>query len=153
MENNNYIIIAKPTAQQVYDIELPYKLNFEETNKHGNFKYKTFNENYGVDIKDIIAKSEAKSRLKIDDATLDNFAKSLEKGNLVKSNFLIDKKEVSGYVALNPEFKSLDYFNSDLKKINSKRLGDQAQQTIKKEDTNVSITIDSSENRSNSTSR
>ena len=131
------------------DSKVYAKLNFEETNKHGNFKYKTFNENYGVDIKDIIANSEAKSGLKIDNATLDNFAKSLEKGNLVKSNFLLDTKEASGYVTLNPEFKNLDYFNSDLKKLNSKRLGDQAQQAIEKEETTVSVKVDSSENRSN----
>jgi len=135
------------------DSKVYTKLNFEETNKYGNFKYKTFNENYGVNIKEIIARSEAKSGLKIDNSTLDNFAKSLEKGNLVQSNFLLDTKEVTGYVALNPEFKNLDYFNRDLKKLNSRRLGDQAQPAIEKEQTTVSISIDGSENKSNSISR
>lgn len=124
------------------------KLNFEETNKNGNFKYKTFNENYGVDVKDIVAKAAEKSGLKIDNATLDNFVKSLEKGNLVKSNFLLDTKEISGYVALNPEFKNLDHFNNDVKKINSKRLGDQAQVTIEKENSTVSINATHTESQS-----
>ncbi|MCL4638342.1 MAG: hypothetical protein M5Z89_05065 [Olivibacter sp.] len=116
------------------------KLNFEETNKHGNFKYKTFNENYGVDVKDILEKAELKSGLKLDSNTLDNFVKSLEKGNLIKSDFKVDGKEISGYVALNPEFKNLDHFDADLKKVFNKRLGD-GMKAGEKEETSVSVSV------------
>lgn len=125
------------------DAKVFAKLNFEETNKHGNFKYKSFNEKYGVDTKDIISKSY----LNVDDSNIDNFVKSLEKGNLVKSNFQSKGKEIAGYVSLNPEFKNLDHFDENLKKIFHKRLG-QGQTADEKEKTTVSISVDSKENQS-----
>lgn len=113
------------------------KLDFNETNKNGNFKYRSFSENYGVDTKDILSNSG----LKVDEKNIDNLVKSLEKGNLVKSDFLVKGKEVSGYVALNPEFKNLDHFDEDLKKVYSKNLGE-GQKISEKESHAVSVSVD-----------
>ncbi len=115
------------------------KLNFEETNKHGNFRYKTFNENYGVDVKSILSKAENHAGLKLDNATTDKLEKSLVKGNLIKSDFILNSKQTSGYIALDPEFKKLDFFDSDLKKLYHKQLGKGNARV--KEETSVSVSV------------
>src|SRR5690606_16677595 len=79
------------------------KLNFDETNKYGNFRYKTFHENYGVDVKDILGREQQRAGLQLNDDTVDKLVKSLEKGNLIKSDFLVAGNESKGYIALNPE--------------------------------------------------
>src|SRR5690606_11819794 len=115
------------------------KLNFDETNKYGNFRYKTFHGNYGVDVKDILGKEEQRAGLQLNDDTVDKLVKSLEKGNLIKSDFLIAGNESKGYIALNPEFKNLDFFDENLKKVNYKQLGQQQHNLKEEESLTVSV--------------
>ncbi|HLT34401.1 MAG TPA: hypothetical protein VKZ98_11460 [Aquaticitalea sp.] len=121
------------------------KLNFDETNKHGNYRYKTFNENYGVDLKSILSNAEKNAGLKLQNSDTDRIEKSLSKGNLIQSDFLVNGKETKGYIALDPEFKKLDFFDSDLKKVYFKQLGQG--QPVEKEKNEVSISIDNTKNQ------
>lgn len=115
------------------------KLNFDETNKYGNFRYKTFHENYGVDVKDILGREQQRAGLQLNDDTVDKLVKSLEKGNLIKSDFLVAGNESKGYIALNPEFKNLDFFDENLKKVNYKQLGQQQHNLKEEESLTVSV--------------
>src|SRR5690606_31678663 len=121
------------------------KLNFDETNKHGNYRYKTFNENYGVDLKSILSNAEKNAGLKLQNSDTDRIEKSLSKGNLIQSDFLVNGKETKGYIAPDPEFKKLDFFDSDLKKVYFKQLGQG--QPVEKEKNEVSISIDNTKNQ------
>lgn len=128
------------------DSKVFVKLNFDETNKYGNYKYRTFNENYGVNTTQIIQNAQEESGLKVDTTNIDKLAKSLEKGNLVKSNFSTLGQEITGYVALSPEFKNLDHFDGNLAKIHRKLLGPE-QNPAEKKRIDVSISFDDAVNK------
>ncbi|WP_312352563.1 hypothetical protein [Sphingobacterium siyangense] len=123
------------------DSQVFVKLNFDEKNKYGNYKYKSFNENFGVDVKDILNKAQGQAGLKIEGTKLEQLVKSLEKGNLVKSIFLVNGKDTTGYVALEAEFKNLNYFDKNLTRILHSQLGNN-QQTIQRDQNNVFISVD-----------
>jgi hypothetical protein len=46
--------------------------------------------------------------------------KSLERGNLHEVNFSKDGKEMKGFVAANPQFKTLDFYDQNLASVYSK---------------------------------
>lgn len=117
------------------------KLDFDKTNQYGNYRYKTFSENYGVNTKEIIQNAKRDTGLEIDDKNINNLAKSLEKGNLVEAKFLTLGQKITGYVALNPEFKNLDHFDGNLSKIYRKLLGPE-KNAVEKQDIEVSISTD-----------
>lgn len=117
------------------------KLDFGKTNEYGNYRYKAFNENYGVNTKEIIQNARRETGLEIDDKHIDKLAKSLEKGNLVEAKFLTLGQKITGYVALNPEFKNMDHFDGDLSKIHNKLLGPE-KEAVGKQDIEVSLSTD-----------
>lgn len=121
------------------------KLDFDKVNTYGNYQYKIFNENYGVNTKEIIQNAKRDTGLEIDDKHIDNLAKSLEKGNLVEARFLSLGQKITGYVALNPEFKNMDHFDGNLSKIHHKLLGPE-KNTVEKQDIEVSISTDNVSN-------
>lgn len=101
------------------------KLDFEKKHEKGNYMFQFYNKNYGVDVKEILEKSHV---VLADQKENQNLIKSLEKGNLVASKFIVKGNETSGYISLNPQYKTLDYFTEDLKPVYSKNLGEGTEQ-------------------------
>ena len=95
------------------------KLNFaEEKNKYGNYNFQTFHQNYGVDAKQIVEKSNLifdKPEYK------DSVIKSLEKGNVVKVKFELEDKTIEGKAVLNPQYKNLNLYDSDMNRLNTNK--------------------------------
>ncbi|MBB6240332.1 hypothetical protein HDC90_005006 [Pedobacter sp. AK013] len=50
----------------------------------------------------------------------DQLLKSLERGNLHEVSFMKNGKETAGFVAANPQFKTLDFYDKDLSQVYSK---------------------------------
>ncbi|CAM3251380.1 hypothetical protein [Empedobacter stercoris] len=95
------------------------KLNFaEEKNTYGNYNFQTFHQNYGVDAKQIVEKSNLifdKPEYK------DSVIKSLEKGNVVKVKFELEDKIIEGKAVLNPQYKNLNLYDSDMNRLNTNK--------------------------------
>ncbi|MEN2436272.1 JAB domain-containing protein [Weeksellaceae bacterium A-14] len=95
------------------------QFNFEEpkTDK-GNYMFQNFYQNYGVDTEKIVEKSNLifdKPEYK------ENTIKSLEKGNVVKVKFEMDDKVVEGKAVLNPQYKNLNLYDSQMNRMNTNK--------------------------------
>ncbi|OBW40095.1 hypothetical protein AB670_03561 [Chryseobacterium sp. MOF25P] len=111
------------------------KLNFEEPKtEKGNYNFQNFYKNYGVDTAQIIEKSKLifdKPEWK------ESTIKSLEKGNIVKVKFELDDKVVEGKAVLNPQYKNLNLYDSDMNRINTNKTLEGLEQDNKHEKNNV----------------
>ncbi|MDV2445721.1 hypothetical protein CMV00_18250 [Elizabethkingia anophelis] len=95
------------------------QFNFEEPKtEKGNYMFQNFYKNYGVDTDKIVEKAN----LVFDKPEYrENTIKSLEKGNVVKVKFEMDDKVVEGKAVLNPQYKNLNLYDSDMNRINTNK--------------------------------
>ena len=87
------------------------KFNFKESDKFGNFKADIFTDAYGYNLKEAIARLPLKEQQ--DEPKMNRLQASLEKGNLQ----IVEGKDQQFYLAANPQFKRIDVYDLDLKKI------------------------------------
>lgn len=96
---------------------IKFKLK-EDKNDYGNFKMEVYNENYGVDTKKIVENSP----LVFDKAEHKQFAiNGLEKGDIVKVKFEQENKTVFGKAVLNPQYKTINLYDSYMNRINTNK--------------------------------
>lgn len=111
------------------------KLNFNEPKtEKGNYNFQNFYKNYGVDTAQIVEKSKLifdKPEWK------ESTIKSLEKGNIVKVKFELDDKVVEGKAVLNPQYKNLNLYDSDMNRINTNKPLEGLEQDNRHEKNNV----------------
>ncbi|WP_312901657.1 hypothetical protein [Chryseobacterium taichungense] len=111
------------------------KLNFNEPKtEKGNYNFQNFYKNYVVDTAQIVEKSKLifdKPEWK------ESTIKSLEKGNIVKVKFELDDKVVEGKAVLNPQYKNLNLYDSDMNRINTNKPLEGLEQDNKHEKNNV----------------
>ncbi|MDV3774521.1 hypothetical protein CMU14_15715 [Elizabethkingia anophelis] len=95
------------------------KLDFSEPKtEYGTYKFQSFHENYGVNTAEIVDKSN----LIFDNPEWkDNTIKSLERGNIVNVKFKHDDKEIEGKAFLNPQYKTLNLYDSNMTRINTNK--------------------------------
>lgn len=93
------------------------KLKDEKT-EYGNYKYEWYNKGYGVDIDDIMKKSNL---VFADDTQRERTKKHLEKGNITEVSFVHDKKEIKGFAVLNPQYKQLNLYDSAMNRLNTNK--------------------------------
>lgn len=109
--------INNPKTKEEEKAFIKLKLD-EAKNENGNFKLQVFNKNYGVDT----AKIVESSKLKFDDAKhKDITIKSLERGNIVGVKFEQDKKVIEGKAVLNPQYKTLNLYDQNMKRVNTNK--------------------------------
>jgi hypothetical protein len=92
------------------------QLNFKETNEHGDFKLRQFHENYGYDVKQVLAKYEIKELRYPDSAK--SVIRSLERGNRQSVTIMHDGKEHKMSIEASPQFKSLNIYDSESRRVN-----------------------------------
>ncbi|HFK5538381.1 TPA: JAB domain-containing protein [Elizabethkingia anophelis] len=95
------------------------KLDFNEPKtEYGTYKFQSFHENYGVNTAEIVDKSGLifdKPEWK------DDTIKSLERGNIVNVKFKHEDKEIEGKAFLNPQYKTLNLYDSNMTRINTNK--------------------------------
>ena len=102
--------------------------------ENGNYMFKNFYKNYGVDTDKIVEKSNLifdKPEWK------ENTIKSLEKGNVVKVKFELDDKVIEGKAVLDPQNRNLKLYDSDMNRINTNKPLEGLEQDNKHEKNNV----------------
>lgn len=95
------------------------KLNLlEEKNKSGNYNFQTFSQDYGINTRQIVEKSNI-----IFDRPeqKENALKSLEQGDIVKVKISIEDKLIEAKTVLNPQYKTLNLYDSEMNRINTNK--------------------------------
>lgn len=117
------------------------QLNFKETDPNGNFKLKSFYENYGFDLPKELAKQSIKELANEEDKK--GLLASLQRGNRQSVTIATGGKESKVFVEAAPQFKSLNFYDEkmyrlkpeQLKELSSKEVNAnlEAKQDMKKE--------------------
>ncbi|WP_316847245.1 hypothetical protein [Pedobacter psychrodurus] len=94
------------------------KLDLSERDPEKGFAVKNYGENYGYNLASTV------DRFVLPDINKQGFKdqlmKSLERGNLHEMTFSKDGKEMKGFIAANPQFKTLDFYDLNLASVYSK---------------------------------
>ena len=91
------------------------KLNLKEPKtEYGNYKYEWYNKGYGVDVDNIMQKSNL---VFADDIQRERTKKHLEKGNITQATFMYENRQVQGFAVLNPQWKSLNLYDSSMNRL------------------------------------
>jgi len=106
--------------------------NTNQTEK-GNKEIKRFNENYGFDL-DAVLKDKGIKELNTPEGT-DNLFRSLKKGNTQQITVERNGEDTKYFIAASPQFKTVDLFDHQMKKIKREELlkPEQKQATGKKQ--------------------
>lgn len=90
------------------------QLDFQEKDKNDNYKVKQYHQGYGYDLDMVMSKYPIKEQLNPEEKT--KLIKSLEKGNLTQVTFAREGGEDKMFVSANPQYKTLDLYNSKMEK-------------------------------------
>jgi hypothetical protein len=94
------------------------KLDLSEHDPEKGYTVKNYGENYGFSLASSVDKFVLPD---IDKPGFrDQLMKSLERGNLHEVSFSKDGKEMKGFIAANPQFKTLDFYDHNLSSVYSK---------------------------------
>jgi len=90
------------------------QLDFADKDKNENFKVKQYHQGYGFDLEGTVNRYPIKELGSNDEKV--KLLKSLEKGNLQPVTFIKEGREEKMFVAANPQFKTLDLYDSKMQK-------------------------------------
>ena len=91
------------------------KMNFKDS-ENGNFKLNQYHQNYGYDLEASLAKHSIKELNT--PQYKDDLLNSLKKGNLQSATFVVGGAESKMYVEANPQFKTVNVYDTNLQRIN-----------------------------------
>ncbi|MBE8723471.1 hypothetical protein [Flavobacterium hungaricum] len=107
------------------------KMNFKESDSQGNFKLNQYHQNYGYDLEASLAKHSIKElntpKYKED------LLNSLKKGNLQSATFVVGGTESKMYVEANPQFKTVNFYDENLQRINHRESKEEKKAESQKE--------------------
>ncbi len=98
------------------------QIDFKDTDMNGNYKMKQFHQNYGYDLKAVIASYPIKELA--DDLQKQRLMESLERGNRQSVTMDLGGKEVKIYIEASPQFKSLNLYDADMKRVTRQTLSE-----------------------------
>lgn len=111
------------------------QLDFQEKDKNDNYKVKQYHAGYGYDLEMTVAKYPIREQVEPDQKA--SLLKSLEKGNMTQVTFVKEGRDEKMFVTANPQFKTLDLYDSQMQKqfqgIEKKEKSDQDKSQDKKE--------------------
>ncbi|RVT98460.1 hypothetical protein EOD41_16860 [Mucilaginibacter limnophilus] len=96
------------------------KLDKENLTEGGNMKFRSWNENYGYKPEEVLAGKGIREMNS--DQGRDNLLRSLKKGNAQQITVERDGKESKYFITANPQFKTVDLFDPQMKKIRREEL-------------------------------
>lgn len=91
------------------------QIDWNQKDNNGNHKFKMIHEAYGFNLESVLAKNPIKELN--DPTTKDRLMQSLERGNQHQVTFTKGDKEEKMFIEANPQFKSLNVYDSNLKKV------------------------------------
>jgi len=91
------------------------KLDFDNKDAHGNAKLLQYHQNYGYDLNQELARLPIFPMASED---LKQLVASLEKGNVQEAKIHGMENRQSIYLSANPQYKTLDLFDKDMKPLN-----------------------------------
>ena len=101
------------------------QMDFKEADSNGNFKLNQYHQNYGYDLESALSKHPIKE---LENAKFkEDLMDSLKKGNLQSATFLQDGKEVKHYIEANPQFKTINAYDGNLKRIDNRQTKEEKQ--------------------------
>lgn len=93
------------------------QLDFKDADENGNFKLKSFHDNYGFDLSESLSKLPIKE---LDDTEKKSqMLRSLERGNLHQITYIKEGEEMKGSVMAVPQFKTVKMFDEKGKELRS----------------------------------
>ena len=96
------------------------QLNFKESDTNGNYKMKQFHQNYGYDLKATLSAYPIKELT--DESQKQRLAESLERGNRQSVTLDLGGKEVKMFIEASPQFKSLNLYDTNMKRVTMQSL-------------------------------
>ena len=101
------------------------QMDFKQADTNGNFKLNQYHQNYGYDLEAVLSKHPIKEleHPKFKEDLMD----SLKKGNLQSATFLKEGNEVKHYIEANPQFKTINAYDGNLKRINNRQTKEEKQ--------------------------
>jgi hypothetical protein len=96
------------------------KLDKENLTEGGNMKFRSWNENYGYKPEEVLAGKGIKEMNT--DQGRDNLLRSLKKGNAQQITVDRDGGEKKYYITANPQFKTVDLYDDQQKKLKREEL-------------------------------
>jgi len=109
------------------------QLDNDNLTQNGNREIKKFNENYGFDIEQVISGKGIKEMATAEGQ--ENLLRSLKKGNMQQITVEREGGEKKYFIAASPQYKTIDLFDHQMKKIKREELlkPEQKQTTGKKQ--------------------
>lgn len=102
---------------QVYNAWM--QMDFKQTDNNGNYKLKQFHQNYGYDLVSALEKHPIKELANEQDKT--RLVESLQKGNRQSVTFMQNGNEQKHFIEANPQFKTINIYDSNMQRLNSKQ--------------------------------
>lgn len=91
------------------------QIDWKQTDNNGNHKYKMVHEGYGFNLEKELTKLPIKELEQ--QVTKERILQSLERGNLHQVTFVKLDKEEKMFIEANPQFKTINVYDSALKKV------------------------------------
>jgi hypothetical protein len=91
------------------------QIDWNQKDNNGNHKFKMIHEAYGFKLESTLAKHPIKELN--DPTSKDRLMQSLERGNLHQVTFTKGDKEEKMFIEANPQFKSINLYDGNLKKV------------------------------------
>lgn len=91
------------------------QIDWNQKDNNGNHKFKMIHEAYGFNLQKVLEKYPIKELN--DQTSKDRLMQSLERGNVHQVSFVKGDKEEKMFIEANPQFKSLNVYDSNMKKV------------------------------------
>ena len=91
------------------------QIDWNQKDNNGNHKFKMIHQAYGFNLENVLSKHPIKELN--DPTTKDRLLKSLERGNLHQVAFQRGDKEEKMFIEANPQFKSVNLYDGNMRKV------------------------------------
>jgi hypothetical protein len=103
------------TSQEGEKYNAWLQIDWNQKDNNGNHKFKMIHEAYGFNLENVLSKHPI---IELNDPTTkDRLIQSLERGNQHQVTFTKADKEEKVFIEANPQFKSLNIYDSNFKKM------------------------------------
>lgn len=107
------------------------KIDFKQADDNGNFKLNYYHQNYGYDLEASLSKHSIKELNT--PQYKEDLLNSLKKGNLQSVTFVVGGAESKMYVEANPQFKTVNVYDTNLQRINHRESKEEKKAESQKE--------------------